>query len=105
MADDDKTSELPATSLPAGEPEWAVSLRRVIEELPGKLSASVTDDDKNGIAETVHGLFERSGAFQREEETKQEKKKPADDTQRKDTETEPHRGGRFSKFAGWFAGE
>lgn len=45
------------------EPEWSVKLRESIEALPGKLKAFVSDDDKRGIAEHVHGLFERSGAF------------------------------------------
>lgn len=53
----------PAPAPTADEPEWATNLRRMVEELPGKLRAHVSDDDKRGIAESVHGLFEQSGAF------------------------------------------
>ena len=57
----------PVPAPPAdGEPDWAVRLRETIEQLPGKLKASITDDDRRGIAESVHGLFEQSGAFKRD---------------------------------------
>lgn len=49
------------------EPEWARQLQRTLAELPGKLRASLTDDDRSSIAEKVHELFERSGAFTRDE--------------------------------------
>ena len=49
--------------VPQNEPEWVQNIRALIEELPGKLTATVTDDDRRSIAEQVHGLFEGSGAF------------------------------------------
>jgi hypothetical protein len=66
---------------PADEPEWAASLRATMEALPGKITASITNDDKRGIAEYVHGLFESSGAFIRkdEEEPPEEKDEPNPD--------------------------
>ncbi len=45
------------------EPEWAAALRGTIESLPGRLQAIITEDDRRSIAESVHGLFEQSGAF------------------------------------------
>ena len=58
----------PPADLPAGEPEWAANLRALIEELPGKLTATVTPDDRNSIAEGVYGLLERAGAVTRKDE-------------------------------------
>ncbi len=55
-------------AVPAGEPDWASNLRALIEELPGKLAATVSDDDRRSIAEQVHGLFESSGAFTRKDD-------------------------------------
>lgn len=46
-----------------GEPAWARELKQLITDLPGKLRATVTDDDRRSISEQVHDLFERSGAF------------------------------------------
>lgn len=54
----------PAPVPDPGAPQWAVDLRRTIEELPAKLRATITDDDRSSIAERVHSLFESSGAFQ-----------------------------------------
>lgn len=65
-----KTDDTPAPepveaepSPASDEPDWARNLRQSIEQLPAKLKATVSDDDRNSIAEAVHGLFERSGAF------------------------------------------
>ena len=66
MAKDDPAPEAePAeeTVPQTDEPDWARSLRESIEQLPGKLKATISDDDRKSIAEHVHGLFERSGAF------------------------------------------
>jgi hypothetical protein len=63
-----------------------VNLRTLIEELPGRLSANVTDDDRRSIAEHVHGLFESSGAFTKGEDPaeKEDKEDPV-----KEGEDEP----------------
>jgi hypothetical protein len=53
---------------PSDEPDWARRLRESIESLPGKLTATVSDDDRRSIAESVHGLFESSGAFKQDPE-------------------------------------
>lgn len=95
---------------PASEPEWATSLRRSIEELPGKLVASVTDDDKRTIAEAVHDLFDSSGAFKTEEQARQEEEKTeetvgADGGKVTPDEAPPKKRGRFSHIAQKFAGD
>lgn len=66
------------TPAPADEPEWAKRLRESIDALPAKLKAFVSDDDKRGIAETVHGLFEQSGAFVKEDPKPDDPADPAD---------------------------
>lgn len=51
---------------PVDEPAWAANLRGAIDGLGQQLAglkATVTDDDRRGIAEGVHELFERAGAF------------------------------------------
>lgn len=58
----------------ATAPQWAIDLKRTIEELPGKLNVTLSDQDTSTLAEKVHGLFERSGAFQQEEPRKEEEK-------------------------------
>lgn len=58
----------PAPTPPVDEPDWARRLRESIESLPGKLTATISDDDRRGIAESVHGLFESSGAFKQDPE-------------------------------------
>lgn len=94
---------------PAEPPEWARDLQRTITELPGKLRASLTDDDKNGIAEAVHGLFERSGAFASPEETarqtEQETETTTQETEQTTTEPPPKKSSRWQGFAARFAGE
>lgn len=73
MADTPKPQDQPAPApapsagVSADEPEWARKLREAVEQLPGKLTAFISDDDKRGIAEHVHGLFESSGAFEARE--------------------------------------
>lgn len=109
MADDENnpTPEPPAPAPPAVEsaPQWAIDLKHVIEDLPSKLQATITDADRSGIAEAVHGLFERSGAF--------ESSPPADEkevttneteaTENSDDERKPAKKG-LSGFAEWFQG-
>jgi hypothetical protein len=106
MTEEEKSAPAPA---PASEPEWATALRKTIEELPGKLVASVTDDDKRTIAETVHDLFDSSGAFKTEEQSKQEEETTEETVgeQGKPTpdEAPPKKRGRFSHFAQKFVGE
>jgi hypothetical protein len=108
MADEPDEKAAPAPA-PAAEPEWATALRHSIEELPGKLVASVTDDDKRGIAETVHDLFDSSGAFKAPDE-------PAEKDKEGETvgeqggkvtpdEAPPKKRGRFSHIAQKFAGD
>lgn len=91
-----------------GTPEWARKLQQTLEALPNKLKATVTDDDKSGIAEQVHRLFEGSGAFEaapppdnQPDETVDEGEGNPDNT----VETPPRKGNRFSDFARRFAGE
>lgn len=90
-------------------PGWVADLKRSIEELPGKLQASVSDDDKSGIAEAVHGLFERSGAFEHggtQTEAETEEAKADEETEQVTTdETPPTKSGKLSGFARWFSGE
>lgn len=90
-------------------PSWVADLKRSIEELPGKLQASVTDDDKSGIAEAVHGLFERSGAFEKggtDHEAEKEEAKTDEETEHVTTEeSPPTKSGKLSGFARWFSGE
>lgn len=106
MADENDTTQPPDTPpvTPEQEPQWATNLRRTIEELPGKLTAVVSDDDKRSIAEQVHGLFEGSGAFERVEDTPTEKPETTPETTQP-PETEPKKGKKVSRFASWFAGE
>lgn len=67
-------------------PEWAKRLQSTLEELPSRLTATVTDEHIGKISEGVHSLFERSGAFEKpadppkEGEPEEEKK---DDTPEK----------------------
>lgn len=97
---------------PAEPPQWAADLSREIRELPGKLRASITDDDKSSIAEHVHGLFERSGAFvtpgddpaddpDKPKEPDPDNPEPTPDPSR---ETPPRKQGRLAGFARWFEG-
>jgi hypothetical protein len=107
QTDDEHQAPPPA---PASEPEWASALRRTIEELPGKLVASVTDDDKRSIAETVHDLFDGSGAFKTEEQQAAEtetKEETVGESGGKVTpdEAPPKKHGRFSHIAQKFAGD
>lgn len=94
------------TSPPPTAPDWAISLQRTIEELPGKLKAAVTDDDKRQIAETVHGLFESSGAFERPtEQTKDKEEEKDPTTPATKEEPPPKKTSGMARFASWFAGE
>src|SRR5208282_6847681 len=66
--------------VPQNEPEWVQNIRALIEELPAKLTATVTDDDRRSIAEQVHGLFEGSGAFTRKDDPDEPADEPAEPT-------------------------
>ena len=102
MAEDDDTGT-PAPAETA--PQWAIDLRNAIEGLPGKLQATVTDSDKSSIAEAVHGLFEKSGAFEAgtaEKEVEQTTEEAEAETDDKE-EHKPQKKG-LSGFAEWFAG-
>lgn len=102
-------SPSPPATPPADPPEWARELKQTIEALPGKLRASLSDDDKSSIAEAVHGLFERSGAFASLEEAvreaEQETETTTTETEQTTTEPPPKKGSKWSGFAARFAGE
>lgn len=78
MAPAPKPPEPDPSPAPAAEPEWAASLRALIQELPSRLTATVTTDDKNGIAEHIVGLFESKGAFTRKDDPEESKDEPGD---------------------------
>lgn len=62
---DPQNNPIPPTPEPGSEPpEWATNLLNEMRALPGKLKATVTDEDGDRIASRVHGLFEKSGAFE-----------------------------------------
>jgi hypothetical protein len=73
-----------------------------LDALPGKLKASITDDDKKGIAESVHGLFERSGAFRQvDDEPAVDEPEPAPDgTLAPDADRAPEGGDSLARK--WF---
>lgn len=101
------TAQAPASS---EAPEWAVSLKRTLDELPGKLKASISDDDKSGIAEAVHGLFERSGAFEAGPSSVEQEADTATDEaeegeQKVEHEAAPKKGNWLSGLAAKFAGD
>ena len=84
------------------EPEWARKLRETIESLPGKLNATITDDDHRKLGESVYDFFERGGAFKPPEETKPGEQKPEE---KPPTDEAPRQGGRLSGFAHKYFGE
>ena len=106
---DDETQEQPTqqtdrpSALQPDEPQWAKELKQALLELPGKITANLTDDDRTSIASQVHGLFEKSGAFTTEE-TGNETDTTEDTTEQVEHEEAPSKGGRFSRFAQWFEG-
>jgi hypothetical protein len=106
MPDDEstETTTTPPPAAPVDPPQWASELATAIRELPGKLRATLTDDDRSQIAEAVHGLFERSGAFEahHEAETTEETTETEAETVTTE-ETEPRKSG-LSGFASWFDG-
>jgi hypothetical protein len=89
-------------------PVWATDLKQTILDLPGKLRAVVTDDDKNSIAESVHGLFERSGAFEKagesDNEDSPETQADPHDSSPSSQETPPKKTSSLARFASWFEG-
>jgi hypothetical protein len=64
---DPPPTQPPPAPVTTDEPEWSVSLRQLIADLPAKLTATITDQDRDGIAEHIVGLFESKGAFQRKD--------------------------------------
>lgn len=44
-------------------PPWAQRLMKKLDELPGKLTATITPEDHDTIAEKVYGFFEKGGAL------------------------------------------
>jgi hypothetical protein len=109
MAEEPEENEPEQTGLDkpgiAAEPEWARALKQSIEELPGKLVASVTDDDKSGIAEAVHGLFESSGAFAKGDEPPPPEEKEIEKSDNPNVETPPKKSKGLQWFASRFEGE
>jgi len=110
MADDPTPTPEPVTDPsptpppPVGEhePEWARKLRETIEALPGKLNATITDDDHRKLGESVYDFFERGGAFVKPEESKQDEPKTEPETK---TDEPPKQGGKLSSFAHKYFGE
>lgn len=104
--DDDKPVDVPGEA----EPEWVTRLIAKMEELPGKVVANVTDEDRRTIAEQVHDLFDGSGAFKTEDQADAEKEKEKDTvgdggTEVTPDEAPPKKRGRFSHLAQKFAGD
>lgn len=109
MAEDDDNDGTTTDAPPASDtaPQWAVDLKNAIEGLPGKLQATITDSDKSSIAEAVHGLFEKSGAFE-PGDTGKDKEQTTDDAEDdKPTDQEEHKPDKkgLSGFAEWFEGK
>lgn len=92
----------PAPTPVTEAPQWAKDLMQAMQELPGKLTASVTDDDKRGIAESVYDLFDSGGAFNPAEP---EPKKEPETVPKEEPEPTPKKHGKLAGFATWFAGE
>lgn len=108
MAEDEDTTDTAAPTPPASEtaPQWAIDLKNAIEGLPGKLQATVTDSDKSGIAEAVHGLFEKSGAFESgDNKDKEQTTDEADEDKPDDQEEQKPDKKGLSGFAAWFEGK
>ena len=108
--DENVTAEQSAkpAQFPHEEPAWAAALRQKIEDLPGKLQATLRDEDVSKLAEGVHGLFERSGAFepaQKSDSAEDETDEAGEEANDAGVESEPKKGGGLSGFAKKFAGE
>jgi hypothetical protein len=88
---------------PTGIEAMLNTLQRTLAELPGKMSASISEEQETRIAERVYNLFEQGGAF-RQEEAKEDEEPPADG-EGATGEPEPEKRGGFSGFARRFAGE
>jgi hypothetical protein len=102
----EETPQPPPGETPA--PEWATKLQRTLEEFPAKLRATVTDDDKQGIAQGVFDLFERGGAFSHEEASENTDKEVTTDEEEAEAPTkekEPRKQSRWSGFAARFEGD
>lgn len=72
MANEPAPDTPPApTPEPAAEPGWMAELRQIRDELvsiPGKIKATVSDDDRRGIGQYVYDLFEQGGAFKKDDD-------------------------------------
>lgn len=77
-------------------------LKQLLTDLPGKIVATVTDDDKRSLAESVYDLFDSGGAF--DKPTEKPEVTPATTPEAKPEPT-PKKRGKLSGFASWFAGE
>lgn len=109
MADEpEHTEPAPEPARPLTEaPEWATRLQQTLEELPAKLRATVSDDDKESIGEHVYRFFERGGAFQHHSEPAAEdtEEETEAEVQQAEQETEPKKQSGMGSFASWFAGD
>lgn len=66
---------------PDSEPSWVTDLKGSLDRFGQRIDAlavTLTDDDKRGIAEGVHELFERAGAFIREPANDEPDDKPGE---------------------------
>lgn len=95
-------ARVPAQSEP---PTWATELMTKLDELPGKIVATVTDEDRRTIAEHVHGFFEKSGAFEAGSEPPTPAPTTTEPATAPTTESEPQKGSKLKGFARRFAGE
>lgn len=84
-------------------PQWATELSQRLDQLPGKLRASLTDEDRDSIAERVHNLFESSGAFHPAEPPKDDSSDGEDDEDA-NTDKSPEKKSGFSTIAKRFQG-
>jgi hypothetical protein len=103
VSDPNVPDPVPVTDPPKDDgsaPGWAKNLIQKLDELPGKINAAITDDDKDGIAEKVHGLFERSGAFVDPDKDKPEPPNPDDPPADAQPEKKQGLRGFASKFEG-----
>lgn len=90
----------PAAPVSADEPEWARRLRESLESLPGRIQATVSEDNERSIAERVHGLFEQSGAFVKDEPKPDNPADEPDDPPKPEPDEAPQ--GKDSVARRWF---
>lgn len=92
-------SATPPSGERSGPPQWLNELRDMIERLPERLDVTLTEADRTSIAEHVHQLFERSGAFATESES------PAIEPEADEVPPPPSKRAGLSGFAARFLGE